>query len=220
MIGSREAVMTVKLLVADDHAIVRRGLQALLEAQAGWQVCAVAENGRAAVDLAALHRPHVAILDYSLPGLNGLEATRHIRLANPGTEILIYTMHNNNDVIRDVLGAGARGYLLKTEDDAEVVRAVQALLRKQPYFSPPVAETLLDTFLTSGKVVASQTLTSREREVIQLVAEGKSNRDISERWGVSIKTVESHRTAAMRKLNLRSGVELALYAVRNKLIEP
>jgi DNA-binding NarL/FixJ family response regulator len=212
--------MTVKLLIADDHAIVRRGLQALLEAQVGWQVCAVADNGQTAVDLATEHRPDVAILDYSLPVLNGLEATRHIRLASPGSAVLIYTMHNNEDVIRDVLQAGARGYLLKTEDDAEVVRAVQALLRKQPYFSPQVAETLLDTFLSGGKVVASQTLSSREREVIQLVAEGKSNRDIAERWKVSIKTVESHRTAAMRKLNLRSGVELALYAVRNKLIEP
>jgi len=212
--------MTVKLLVADDHAIVRRGLQALLEAQVGWQVCGVADNGQAAVDLATEHRPDVVILDYSLPGLNGLEATRHIRLASPGSEVLIYTMHNNEDLIRDVLRAGARGYLLKAEDDAEVVRAVQALLRKQPYFSPQVAETLLDTFLSGGKVVASQTLSSREREVIQLVAEGKSNRDIAERWKVSVKTVESHRTAAMRKLNLRSGVELALYAVRNKLIEP
>jgi DNA-binding NarL/FixJ family response regulator len=212
--------MTVKLLVADDHAIVRRGLRALREAQAGWQVCATAENGQAAIDLAVQHRPDVAILDYSLPVLNGLEATRHIRLGSPGTEVLIYTMHNNEDVIRDVLHAGARGYLLKTEDDPEVVRAVQALLRKKPYFSPQVAETLLDTFLSGGKSVASQTLTSREREVIQLVAEGQSNRDIAERWKVSIKTVESHRTAAMRKLNLRSGVELALYAVRNKLIEP
>ena len=117
----------------------------------------------------------MAILDYSLPVLNGLEATRHIRLASPDTEVLIYTMHNNEDVIRDVLRAGARGYLLKTEDDAEIVRAVQALLRKQPYFSPQVAETLLDTFLSGGKSVASQTLSSREREVIQLVAEGKSN---------------------------------------------
>ena len=212
--------MTVKLLVTDDHAIVRRGLQALLEAQAGWQVCAAADNGQAAVDLATRHQPDVAILDYSLPGLNGLEATRQIRLASPDTEVLIYTMHNNEDVIRDVLRAGARGYLLKTEDDAEVIRAVQALFRKQPYFSPRVAETLLDTFLSGGNVVASQTLSSREREVIQLVAEGQSNRAIAERWQVSIKTVESHRTAAMRKLNLHSGVELALYAVRNKLIEP
>jgi DNA-binding NarL/FixJ family response regulator len=212
--------MTVKLLVADDHAIVRRGLQALLEAEAGWQICATAENGQVAVELATQYRPDVAILDYSLPGLNGLEATRHIRRASPGTEVLIYTMHNNEDVIRDVLRAGARGYLLKTEDDAEIVRAVQALLRKKPYFSPQVAETLLDTFLSGGKVVTSQTLSAREREVIQLVAEGQSNRDIAERWKVSIKTVESHRTAAMRKLNLRSGVELALYAVRNKLIEP
>ncbi len=212
--------MTVKLLVADDHAIVRRGLQTLLQTQTGWEVCAGAENGQMAVELAARHRPDVAILDYSLPVLNGIEATRQIRLTSPKTEVLIYTMHNNEDVIRDVLRAGARGYLLKTEDDNEVVRGVQALLRRKPYFSPQVAETLLDTFISGGKMVASQTLTSREREVIQLVAEGQTNRAIAERWAVSVKTVESHRTAAMRKLNLRSGVELALYAVRNKLIEP
>ncbi|NBJ10694.1 response regulator [Microvirga arsenatis] len=212
--------MTIKLIVADDHSIVRRGLRLVLEAQAGWGVCAEAENGQRAVDIAVQHQPDVAILDYSLPLLNGLEATRQIRRACPKTEVLIYTMHNNEDVIRDILHAGARGYLLKTEDDAEITRAVHALLRKQPYFSPQVAQTLLDTFLSGGKTVASETLTSREREVIQLVAEGHSNRDIAERWQVSIKTVETHRTSAMRKLNLRSGVELALYAVRNKLIEP
>ncbi|RDI60783.1 response regulator [Microvirga subterranea] len=212
--------MTVKLLIADDHTIVRRGLQVLLQEQPGWEVCAAAENGQMAVELALKHRPDVAILDYSLPVLNGLEATRQIRLGSSKTEVLIYTMHNNQDAIRDVLHAGARGYLLKVEDDGEVVRGVSALLQKRPYFSPQVAETLLDTFLSGGKVVTSQMLTSREREVVQLVAEGQSNRAIAERWAVSIKTVESHRTAAMRKLNLRSGVELVLYAVRNKLVEP
>jgi DNA-binding NarL/FixJ family response regulator len=212
--------MTTKLLIADDHAIVRRGLQVLLEAQPGWEICGDADNGQGAFDLAIQHRPDVAILDYSLPVLNGLEATRRIRVACPKTEVLIYTMHNNEDVVRDVLKAGARGYLLKTEEEGELIRGVRALLRKQPYFSPRVAETLLDTFLSGDKVVTSQTLTSREREVIQLVAEGQTNRDIAERWAVSIKTVESHRTAAMRKLNLRNGVELALYAVRNKMIEP
>lgn len=211
--------MTVKILIADDHAIVRRGLQSLLESQSGWEVCASAENGSDAVDLAAQHRPEVAILDFSLPRLNGLEATRRICVANPKTQVLIYTMHAG-ELIPDMLRAGARGYLLKTDDDGEVLRAVRALLRRQPYFSPQVSETLLDNFLGGGKAVASETLTSREREIIQLVAEGHSNRDIAERWGVSIKTVESHRTAAMRKLNLRSGVQLALYAVRNKLIEP
>lgn len=212
--------MTVRILITDDHSIVRRGLRALIEAQPGWEVCGEAENGRLAVELATVSPPDVAILDYSLPVLNGLEATRQIRQACPKTEVLVYTMHNNEDVIRDVLKAGARGYLLKTEDDAEIIRAVQALLRKKPYFSPQVSETLLDTFLAGDKVVTSDTLTSREREVIQLVAEGQTNREIAERWSVSIKTVETHRTSAMRKLNLRSGVELALYAVRNKLVEP
>jgi DNA-binding NarL/FixJ family response regulator len=212
--------MVIKILVADDHAIVRRGLQALLQAQPGWEVCASADDGKTAVRQAIEHQPNVAILDYSLPVLNGLEATRQIRQACPMTEVLVYTMHNNEDIIRDVLRAGAKGYLLKTEDDTEVIRAVQALLHRRPYFSPQVAETLLETFVSGGKVVASDMLTSREREVIQLVAEGRTNREIAERWAVSVKTVETHRTSAMRKLNLRSGVELALYAVRNKLIEP
>ncbi|WP_262027396.1 response regulator [Microvirga sp. Mcv34] len=212
--------MTIRILIADDHAIVRRGLQALVQAQPGWEVCGGADTGQRAVDLAIEQQPDVAILDFSLPVLNGLEATRHIRVASPSTEVLVYTMHNNEDVIRDVLKAGARGYVLKTEDDGEVVNAVKALLRKKPYFSPQVAETLLDDFLSCGKVTASDTLSPREREVIQLVAEGQTNKAIADRWAVSVKTVETHRTAAMRKLNLRSGVELALYAVRNKLIEP
>jgi DNA-binding NarL/FixJ family response regulator len=212
--------MTVKIIIADDHAIVRRGLRMLLEAQPGWEVCCEADNGQTAVDLVLAGQPDIAILDYSLPGLNGLEATRQIRLASPTTEVLLYTMHHNEDLIRDVLKAGARGYVLKTEDDGEIVNAVKALLRKKPYFSPQVAETLLDDFLSGGKVTASDTLSPREREVIQLVAEGQTNKAIADRWAVSVKTVETHRTAAMRKLNLRSGVELALYAVRNKLIEP
>jgi DNA-binding NarL/FixJ family response regulator len=212
--------MTVKIIIADDHAIVRRGLRMLLEAQPGWEVCCEADNGQTAVERALAGQADIAILDYSLPVLNGLEATRQIRLGSPSTEVLLYTMHNNEDVIRDVLKAGARGYVLKTEDDSEVVNAVRTLLRKKPYFSPQVAETLLDDFLGSGKVTASDTLSPREREVIQLVAEGQTNKAIADRWAVSVKTVETHRTAAMRKLNLRSGVELALYAVRNKLIAP
>lgn len=212
--------MTVKIIIADDHAIVRRGLCMLLEAQSGWEVCGEADNGRTALELVHAAQADIAILDYSLPILNGLEATRQIRLASPRTEVMVYTMHNNEDVIRDVLKAGARGYVLKTEDDGEIVRAVHALLRRKPYFSPQVAETLLDDFLGGGKVTASDALSPREREVIQLVAEGQTNRAIADRWAVSVKTVETHRTAAMRKLNLRSGVELALYAVRNKLIEP
>ena len=212
--------MAIKILIADDHAIVRRGLRMLLEAQAGWEVCGEANTGQMAVDQVLAGQADIAILDYSLPLLNGLEATRHIRQARPSTEVLVYTMHNNEDVIRDVLKAGARGYVLKSEDDSEVVHAVRALSRRKPYFSPQVAETLLDDFLGGGKVTASERLSPREREVLQLVAEGKTNKAIADRWSVSVKTVETHRTAAMRKLNLRSGVELALYAVRNKLIEP
>jgi DNA-binding NarL/FixJ family response regulator len=139
--------MTVKIIIADDHAIVRRGLRMLLEAQPGWEVCCEADNGQTAVELALAGQADIAILDYSLPILNGLEATRQIRLGSPSTEVLLYTMHNNEDVIRDVLKAGARGYVLKTEDDSEVVNAVRTLLRKKPYFSPQVAETLLDDFL-------------------------------------------------------------------------
>lgn len=209
-----------KILVVDDHPVIRAGIRAILASRADWHVCGEADNGDTAVRSAVKLMPDVAIIDYSLPVMNGLETTRKLRRANPDIEVLIYTMHDDETLIRDALRAGARGYLLKSEDDSELISAVDALTRGKTYFSQRVTECLLNDFLTQEKMVASQTLTAREREVVQLVAEGTSNKGIAARWGVSIKTVDTHRTSAMRKLNLRTAVDLARYAIRNKLIEP
>lgn len=210
----------LKILIADDHSIVRAGIKAILSVRTEWEVCAEADNGEAAVQQAIAHAPDIAILDYSLPILNGLEAARKIGAATRRTAVLIYTMHDDEFLIKDALHARVRGYVLKSAEDAELIAAVNALGKGKTYFSQRVAECLLEDFLSDGKVVASQTLTQREREVVQLVAEGQSNKNIASRWGVSIKTVDSHRTSAMRKLNLRTAVDLARYAIRNRLIEP
>ena len=210
----------VSILIADDHPIVRTGIKVVLEAQDDWRVCAETENGRETVRLALEHEPDLVVVDYALPVLNGLEAVRQICKALPGTRALIYTMHDDDGLIQDALKAGARGYLLKSDDDRELVAGVQALMSGKTYFSQRVTESMRDQLLNGEKIMVSQRLTAREREVVQLVAEGESNKAIARRWGLSIKTVDTHRTSAMRKLNLRTAVELARYAIRNKLTEP
>jgi DNA-binding NarL/FixJ family response regulator len=214
------SVSKLRILIADDHAIVRRGLRILLEAQPHWTVCAEAQDGHEAVTLAATHQPDVAILDFSLPNLNGLEATRQICAGGYGTRTLIYTMHQDNSVIRSALKAGASGYLLKSEPDSEIIRGVQAVAANKTYFSQRVGEYLLHAFLDSTDDDPSVVLTSRELQLVQLIAQGRSNKEVAAEWGVSVKTVETHRTSAMKKLNVRSAVELTLYAVRNRLIQP
>jgi DNA-binding NarL/FixJ family response regulator len=213
----------LRILLADDHDIVRRGLKDLLEQHAGWQVCAEASNGREAIELALQHRPHVAVIDLSMPELNGLEATRRIRQSLPDTEVLIFTMHESEELIREVLGAGARGYLLKSDAVRQLVPAVESLSQKRPHFAGRVSEVLLDGFLKGGQGKpegpAAERLTSREREVVQLLAEGKSNKQIARLLDLSVKTVETHRTAAMRKLELNSLPDLVRYAVRMQIIQ-
>jgi|tagenome__1003787_1003787.scaffolds.fasta_scaffold20339825_1 DNA-binding NarL/FixJ family response regulator len=216
--GSIGAEMVARILLADDHVVVRRGLRALLEARQEFVICAEAGDGREAVELTLQHKPDVAVLDISLPILNGIEATRQIRRNAPTTEVLIFTMHDDDDVISAVLQAGARGYLLKSEADDEIVDAITTLLRHRPYFSSHVSETLLDKF-KSGTAGHANTLTAREREIVQLIAEGSSNKRVALLLDISIKTVETHRAAAMRKLGIRSTAELVRYAVRNKLIQ-
>jgi len=213
----------LRILLADDHEIVRRGLKELLEEQAGWTVCAEAANGREAVELAVQSRPHVAILDFSMPELNGLEATRRIRQAVPNTEVLIFTMHESEELIREVLSTGARGYLLKSDAVRQLSPAVESLSQKNPYFAGRVSAVVLDGFLKGGQVTlegpTAERLTSREREVVQLLAEGKSNKQIARLLDLSVKTVETHRTAAMRKLELNSLPDLVRYAVRMQIIQ-
>jgi DNA-binding NarL/FixJ family response regulator len=211
----------VRILLADDHAVVRRGLRALLEAQQDFEVCAEASNGREAVELALQHRPDVAVLDISLTILSGIEATRQIRRDTPATEVMIFTLRENENEIRDVLHAGARGYVLKSEADEQIVRAIETLARHHAFFSDHVSETLLDKLVEqSGSSNSASMLTAREREVVQLIAEGNSNKKIAQLLSISVKTVETHRSASMRKLDIHSTAELVRYAVREKLILP
>jgi DNA-binding NarL/FixJ family response regulator len=209
----------VRILLADDHAVVRRGLRALLEAQQDFEVCAEASNGREAVELALQHRPDVAVLDISLTILSGIEATRQIRRDTPATEVMIFTLRENENEIRDVLHAGARGYVLKSEADEQIVRAIETLARHHAFFSDHVSETLLDKLVEqSGGANSASMLTAREREVVQLIAEGNSNKKIAQLLSISVKTVETHRSASMRKLDIHSTADLVRYAVRHKLI--
>jgi DNA-binding NarL/FixJ family response regulator len=213
----------LRILLADDHDVVRRGLREQLSAHEGWQVCAEASDGREAVKLATRLVPDVAVIDLSMPELNGLEATRQIRKESPRTEILIFTMHETEHLIREVLSAGARGYVLKSDAGRHLTTAVEALSHRKPFFTAKVSETLLDAFLKAdarpdeGSVF--RTLTDREREIVQLLAEGKSNKEIAIKLSISVKTVETHRATVMRKLDINSIVELVHYAIRNQLVE-
>jgi DNA-binding NarL/FixJ family response regulator len=216
--------MVVRILIADDHEMVRRGLRQLLEQHEGWQICGEAADGREAVELAAKTLPNVVLLDLSMPEMNGLEATRQIKKALPNSEVLIFTMHDTEELIRDVLSAGARGYLLKADASRNIVAAVEALSEHKPYFTWKVSKTMLDSYLahsqaTRESIPAFNQLTAREREIVQLLAEGRSNKAVSALLGISVKTVETHRAAVMKKLGISSIAELVRYAIRNRVIE-
>jgi DNA-binding NarL/FixJ family response regulator len=215
----------IRIMLADDHDVVRRGLRELLEEHEGWEVCGEAANGREAVEMVKKLRPNVAVVDLAMPELNGLEATRHIRKEAPETEILVFTMHESEHLVRDVLEAGARGFVLKSDAARYLTTAVEALVQHKPFFTSKVSELVLDEFLRAGKQhkkevpASSSVLTPREREIVQLLAESKSNKEISTMLNISVKTVETHRAAIMRKLGINSIVELVHYAVRNELVE-
>ena len=209
----------VRILLADDRIIARRGLRALIETCQNFHVCAEACNGREAIELAINHKPDVAILDISLPIVDGIEATRQIRKETPATEVMIFTLQDAEDKIRDVLDAGARGYIFKSEADEQIVKAIEALARHRAFFSSQLSETLFDNFVdrqVSGN--HSMALTAREREVVRLIAEGKSNKNIAYLLDISVKTVETHRSASMRKLEVHSTAQLVRYAIRCRLI--
>jgi DNA-binding NarL/FixJ family response regulator len=209
------------ILLADDHEVVRRGVRGLLEAQHGFVICGEASNGREAVEMATAHQPDVVVLDISLPILNGVDVTRQIRKVAPNSEILIFTMHDSEEVIREALNVGARGCLLKSEADQQIVSAVEALSRHRSFLSSQVSELLFDSIAGQREIGANHSpLTPREREIVQLVAEGHSNKKIAMLTGISVKTVETHRAVSMRKLKVHSTAELVRYAVRNKLIQP
>jgi DNA-binding NarL/FixJ family response regulator len=216
-------VTSVRILIADDHEVVRRGVCALLEAHPGWRICAEAAEGREAVEKATLHRPDVAILDVGMPGLNGLEAARKIREASPLSEVLILTMHESEQLIREVIAAGARGYVLKSDAGRDLVKAVEAMSHHQTFFTSRVAEVVAQGDADGGRPDEPgelSMLTHREREVTQLLAEGKGNKEVADVLGISVRTAETHRTNIMRKLGCHSFSDLVRYAIRNSLIVP
>lgn len=213
----------IRILIADDHEVVRKGLIAVLSQRSDWEVCGEASDGREAVRLATKFQPQVAILDLSMPGLNGLEATRQIRHDAPQTEILVFSMYEDEQFVHDVLAAGARGYLLKSDVASQLITAVETVGRHKPYFTSDVAEKVLEGFLklnTGGASAEGGTLTAREREIVQLLAESKSNKEVADLLNISVKTVQTHRATIMRKLGIGSIVDLVHYAIRNKLVAP
>jgi DNA-binding NarL/FixJ family response regulator len=213
--------MPLRILVADDHQVVRTGLRTLLETERGWQVCAEATNGREAVEKAGALKPDIAVLDIGMPLLNGVEATRQIRKLSPKTEVLILSMHDSEVLIQEVLEAGARGYILKDDADRDLIAAVDALRQHKSYLSSRVSWVFSKTVRSLGEDPAAdrRRLTPREREILQLLAEGKSNKEIAGFLGISVKTAETHRANIMLKLNFHSITELVRYAVRNKIIQ-
>jgi DNA-binding NarL/FixJ family response regulator len=214
--------MPVRILIADDHQVVRTGLRALLESKSGWQVCAEAANGREAVEKAGQLKPDVAVLDIGMPLLNGVEATRQIRKLSPRTEVLILTMHDSEVLVQEVLEAGATGYIVKDDADRNLVAAVDALRRHKPYLSSRVSEAASSAVGSDSSSFGRSSrsrLTPREREILQLLAEGKSNKEVAGFLGISVKTAETHRANIMLKLDFHSITELVRYAVRNKIIQ-
>jgi DNA-binding NarL/FixJ family response regulator len=214
----------IRILVADDHEVVRQGLRALLETEPGLEVCGEARDGREAVKEARRLRPDVVIVDFSMPGLNGLEVTRQIRKALAQTEVLVLTAYDSEQLARAVLGAGALGYVLKSDAERDLVTAVESLHRRRPFFTSRVARMVLEGYLqfvpqTSPGGESLHPLTPREREILQLLAEGKSNKEVAGVLGITVKTAETHRAALMRKLDLRSISDLVHFAVRNQVIE-
>lgn len=206
-----------RILIADDHQVVRKGIGCILGGRPEWEICGEAANGREAVDAAARLKPDLVIMDISMPEMNGLEATRHILKDNPRIEILILSMHESEQLVHDVLSAGARGYILKTDAGEDLVAAVEVLRRHKPWFTSKIAEVVLRGYVEGRP--PSGPLGPREREIMQLVAEGRSNKEIAHSLGITVKTVETHRAHIMAKPGLHGVAELDRYAIRNVIIE-
>lgn len=215
----------LRILVADDHDLMRRGIKTLLQTHAGWEVCGEAHTGREAVSQTEELKPDIVVLDISMPDLNGMEAARRIRKACPNTEVLILSLHFSDQLIREIVEAGVRGYIVKSDSDRDLIVAVETLAKHKPFFTPRATEVILSNFNGAGsKVEVPETvhdrLTSREREIVQLLAEGKSSKEVANSLNISVKTAETHRANIMRKLQLHTVSELVRYAVRNQIIEP
>jgi len=218
-------MQTLRLLVADDHEVVRKGVCSLIEEQPGWKVAAEAVDGRDAIEKVRALRPDVTVMDVSMPSLNGVEATRQIVKHDVRTKVLIFTMHDSDRLIRDALNAGARGYILKSDAGRDLVPAVDALHRNKTFFMSKVAQMVMDGYLKTDSGVAgrsesdSERLTPRQREIVQQLAEGKSTKEVAIALGISVKTAETHRANIMRRLDCHCVSDLVRYAIRNHLVE-
>ncbi|MEK7824669.1 MAG: response regulator transcription factor [Candidatus Eisenbacteria bacterium] len=210
----------MRILVADDHEVVRQGLRTLLESKPGWEVCGEASDGREAIQLAAQLQPDVVVLDLAMPVLNGLEATRGVLAAAPRTEVVILTMHESEQYVRQVLEAGARAFVLKSDAGHDLLAAIEAVRQGRPFFTGKISSTVHSACLKSAETTrpVRSILTSREREIVQRLAEGRTARGVAAELSISPKTVEAHRSNVMRKLDLHSVSELVRYAVRNGII--
>jgi len=217
--------LKLRILLADDHEIVRRGLRALLEKHEGWEICGEAGDGREAIDKAIQLTPDVVILDVGMPNLNGLDTTRQLLQLNPQSKIIVLTITDSDQVIREALDAGARGFVLKSDAARDLVSAVEALQSKRMFFTPRVNDLVLAGFLDKGHTISANeapklpTLTAREREITQLLAEGNSSKEVASLLNLSTKTVETHRSNIMRKLSFHSIRDLVVYAIKNNLIQ-
>jgi DNA-binding NarL/FixJ family response regulator len=209
----------IRILLADNHLVIRAGLRALFQARSNFQICGETGDGRGAVDLATQRKPDVVVININLPVISGIEATRQICQRAPDTNVLIYTAENNADLMREALRAGARGYLLKFSPDEQIIEAIETLARRRPFYSGSASEKILDDATVVRGVGNGVHLTAREREILRLIAEGNRSKHIALVLGISQKTVDTHRTTAMRKLHLQSVAQVVRYAVRERLIQ-
>ncbi len=214
----------IRILLADDHALMRRGIRDLLMSESEFEIIGEAGDGREAVRLAEQLRPEVMIMDLAMPELNGLDAIRQIRKDAPEIELLVFSMHDSEELIREVFAAGARGYVLKSDVALYLIEAVKSLARHKPFFTPRISEAILNSLVstaTPGQAEPARPgpLSAREREILQLLAENKSNKDIAQALGISVRTVETHRRSVMQKLDANSIVELVHYAIRNGIVQ-
>jgi len=210
---------TVRILVADDHDFIRQGTCAVLERQPGWEVCGLAATGREAVAQASQLKPDVVVMDVSMPELNGLDAAAQIKRQLPETEIVLLSAHQSDELIRSAFKAGVKSFIFKTEDHQLLVESVEALARHELFVTPKVSEVLFSDVINPDQVEAGQRLSTREREIVQLLAEGKTNKEVGETLGITTRTAENHRANIMHKLGEDSVAGLVRYAIRNKLIE-
>jgi two-component system, NarL family, response regulator NreC len=213
----------LRILIADDHEVVREGMRTLIEHEPGWQVCGTATNGQEAVETAKKLKPEVVVLDMTMPELDGLEALRQIKRVLPNTEVLVFSAYHSEKVIEQLFDAGAKSYIQKSDAGRHLVSAIRSLAEHKPFFTPEISRILFARFLSIGPAKKrggqEYTLTNRERDVVRRLVQGSSNKEIATALGISIRTAETHRATLMRKLGLDSLAALVRYAIRNNIVE-